>query len=91
MPFSYGLDEFLDDLQVGSGMKGQASCPLEVVPFIRTMIDASAIARFYYGLLLTFAGFGYKTLSQIGLLPNSCRTQMSFPLLKNEGGVRCHL
>ena len=59
VPFSYGLDEFLDDLQVGSGVKGQASCPLEVVPLIRTMIDTSAIARFvehpYDGLLLTFS------------------------------------
>ena len=35
VPFSYGFDEFLDDLQVGSGMKGQASCPLEIVPFTR--------------------------------------------------------
>ena len=29
VPSSYCLDEFLDDLQIGSGMKGQNFCPLE--------------------------------------------------------------
>ena len=36
MPFSYGIDELFNDLQVGSSMEFCTSCPLEIIFFRRS-------------------------------------------------------
>ena len=71
VPFPYGFDEFLDDLHVGSGMKGQASCPLEIIPFRRSglvfvndiyegLVAADdGIFTLYYGVSVLFVSVAF--------------------------------